>query len=169
MQTKRFKTYYIREQVKGVYVIGIRMRDQLVDVTKDTNKARKYREDNVYQVLQKLQVLCAKERWLVNESGEEVELHYTDDAKEYRDAVIKGILDGFTPTEKSGPHAVDAKYIEDMITAKKDEDGAEDLPYGEYIPTTWGDCYQNKVWIEDAVEQMLPGCLTLYRGHMSVL
>lgn len=169
MITKSFKIYRIKEKVKGVYVVGIRMKDQQVDVTNDTNKARKYRVDRVNSIHKKLQLLCNSQRWEVVDTNESVELHYTDDIQEYKRLVIQGILDGFSPRDKSGPHAVNAEYIEDMVSMRKDEDGAEDLPYETFIPTSWSECYQNRVWIEDAVEQMLPGCITLYQGHMSVL
>lgn len=169
MKTEVVKTYWIKEKVRGCYVTGIRLAEQQISVTKDITKARKYRDDKVNKVRLKLELFCTNQRWEVVPTGESVELHYTDDIKEYKALVIKGILDKFSDKEKSGVHAVTAEYIEGMISSRKNEHEEEELPHEKLIPTTWHDCYEDNVSIEDAVEEMAPGCKTLYYGHMSVL
>lgn len=169
MKTEIKKNYWVKEKVKGCYIVGVRMKDQQIDVTNDTNKAKIYRDDKVSKVLLLLELVSTNTKWQIIDTGSPIELHYTDDIEEYKRLVVQGILDKFSDKEKSGVHAVTPKYILDMISSRKDEDGAEELPHGTLIPTSWSDCYQEHTWIEDAVEQMAPGCKALYYGHMSVL
>jgi hypothetical protein len=169
MITNIEKLYWIKDRLTGTYIVGVSLKDQAIDVTVKTNEARTYREEEVEKNVHLVNVLYSGNRWDAVDSGDSIELHYSDDIREYKDAVINGILKHFSDAEKKGVHAVNYKYIEDMVSSRMNQHREEELPYEETITTSWSECYQEGTCIEDAVEMMYPGCRTLYIGHMSVL
>jgi len=169
MKTETKKLFVIKENTKGYFLIGIYYKAKRLGVTTNIKEATFYREDKIDSVLEQIEILTADLLWEKMDSGETYEAQLPENIGEYKDAVINGILAKFSDIEKSGVHAVNYKYIEDMVSMTKDEHGEYDLPHPTIITTSWSDCYQDDVSVEDAVDQMFDGCHVLYVGHMSVL
>lgn len=88
---------------------------------------------------------------------------------DYEKAVINGIVERFPERDRNGVHAINYKYVEQIVSEFKNEHNEYELPHPEILDTCWSDFYQNNQPVEEAIDAMYEAVKTLYYGHMSVL